>query len=224
MPLCRGPPPVRASRMACEARCARLVQIFCPWIRQPPSARDAWVRSEARSEPASGSENSWHQICSPVRIGRRKRVFCPAVPKSMIVGPAKSSPIVFSRSGAPARSASSAKMARSLASAPAPPYSFGHDRPAYPGLERHPLPLAPERRPGGEISRLRPGQLRQGPAQPLPGRGAERRLFRRVREIHQRTPSSAGKANHTIGRTKVGGQPQAARATPDKRPADRSFT
>jgi hypothetical protein len=106
MPLCRGPPPVRASRIACAAMCARLVQIFCPVTRQPPSARTAFVRSDARSEPASGSENSWHQISSPVRIGRRKRSFCAGVPKSMMVGPAKSSPMVFSRSGAPARSSS----------------------------------------------------------------------------------------------------------------------
>ena len=71
MPLCRSPPLVRASRIACAASWARLVQIFCPVIRQPPSARSARVRSDARSEPASGSENSWHQMSAPVRIGRR---------------------------------------------------------------------------------------------------------------------------------------------------------
>jgi hypothetical protein len=71
IPRCRSPPPVRASRMACAASCARLVQIFCPEIRQPPSARSALVRRDARSDPESGSEKSWHQISSPVRIGRR---------------------------------------------------------------------------------------------------------------------------------------------------------
>ena len=71
IPRWRGPPPVRASRIAWAASWARLVQIFWPWIRHPPSTLVAVVRNEARSEPASGSENSWHQISSPVRIGRR---------------------------------------------------------------------------------------------------------------------------------------------------------
>ncbi len=130
IPLWRGPPPVRASRMPLAARCARLVQIFWPWSSQPPSTLVALVRNDARSEPASGSEKSWHQISSPVRIGRRKRSFCSSVPNSMIVGPARSSPMMFSRSGTPARSVSSAKTARIFASAPPPPYSFGHDSPA----------------------------------------------------------------------------------------------
>ena len=66
-----GPPPVRARSIAWAANWARLVQIFWPVIFQPPSTLTAAVRSDARSEPDSGSENSWHQMCSPVRIGRR---------------------------------------------------------------------------------------------------------------------------------------------------------
>src|SRR6201994_3932885 len=50
----------------------------------------------------------------------------------MMVGPAKSSPRMLSRSGAPARSSSSLNTARSLASTPPPPYCFGQDSPAYP--------------------------------------------------------------------------------------------
>ena len=84
MPRCRAlsgsPPPVRASRIACAAIWARLVQIFWPLTRKPPSTLVALVRSEARSEPESGSEKSWHQISAPVRIGRSSRSFCSAVP------------------------------------------------------------------------------------------------------------------------------------------------
>nr|WP_235947942.1 hypothetical protein [Candidatus Frankia alpina] len=112
------------------ASCARLVQIFWPLMRQPPSTFVALVRSEARSEPESGSEKSWHQICSPVRIGRSSRRFWSAVPKCAIVGPAKSSPMMFSRSGAPTRSHSSVKIVRMRSSSPWPPNSAGQVRPA----------------------------------------------------------------------------------------------
>ena len=111
-------------------RCwARLVQIFWPVTRQPPSP---WwpVRSEARSEPASGSENSWHQISSPVRIGSRKRSFW-----------ARRAEVDDGRAGEiladgvePLRRAGPVDLLgedrRALASAPRPPYSFGQDRPA----------------------------------------------------------------------------------------------
>jgi 3-ketosteroid 9alpha-monooxygenase subunit B len=46
---------------------------FWPVSRQPPSAGSARVRSEARSEPASGSLNSWHQVISARRVGPRNR-------------------------------------------------------------------------------------------------------------------------------------------------------
>ena len=51
-------------------------------------------------------------------------------PNSTIVGPAKSSPIVLRRSGAPARSISSVIIARRRASMPPPPYSRGQLGPA----------------------------------------------------------------------------------------------
>ena len=47
------------------ASCAADVHTFCPVSCQPPSARTALVRNAARSEPAPGSLNSWHQINSP---------------------------------------------------------------------------------------------------------------------------------------------------------------
>ena len=44
-------------------------------------SRTALVARPARSEPAPGSENSWHQISSLRAIGRRKRSFCSSVPQ-----------------------------------------------------------------------------------------------------------------------------------------------
>ena len=52
------------------APCApRDVHTFWPVSSQPPSARTALVRSDARSEPAPGSLNSWHQMISPRSVG-----------------------------------------------------------------------------------------------------------------------------------------------------------
>ena len=77
MPLCFGASGlVRARQIAQSARCASDVHTFCPVSRQPPSTRSARVRSEARSEPASGSLNSWHQVISPRSVGATKRSIC----------------------------------------------------------------------------------------------------------------------------------------------------
>src|SRR5712691_10685965 len=134
--------------MAWAASCARLVQTFCPWIRQPPATLAALVRSDATSDPDSGSEKSWHQISLPVRIGRRKRCFWACDPKRAMVGPAKSSPMVLSRSGAPARSHSSPTIARIRSSSPCPPYSRGQVSPAYPASKSS----ACHRRQNGALS------------------------------------------------------------------------
>ena len=61
MPLCFGASgSVRARQTPHCALCAADVHTFCPVSFQPPSARTAFVRSEARSDPAPGSLNSWH--------------------------------------------------------------------------------------------------------------------------------------------------------------------
>jgi hypothetical protein len=80
MPLCFGAAEsVRARQIAQSASAASEVQTFCPVSRQPPpaapspSTRTALVRSEARSEPASGSLNSWHQTIVPVSVGQANR-------------------------------------------------------------------------------------------------------------------------------------------------------
>jgi hypothetical protein len=57
------------------ARCANVVQTFCPVTTHSPFLRTALVLSEARSDPASGSEKPWHQISSAERIGSRRRFF-----------------------------------------------------------------------------------------------------------------------------------------------------
>ena len=69
MPLCFGTSAsVRARQIPQRANCAYDVHTFWPDSSQPSSTRTARVDSDARSEPASGSLNSWHQISSAVRI------------------------------------------------------------------------------------------------------------------------------------------------------------
>ena len=67
----RGVGSVRASRMPRSATRPFEHQTFWPLTTQPSPSRSARVWSDARSEPASGSENSWHHTRSPVMIGRR---------------------------------------------------------------------------------------------------------------------------------------------------------
>ena len=95
------------------------------------------MRSDARSDPASGSEKPWHHTLSPRRIGGRYRARWSGVPSAAIVGPAcrvdtKLQPTY----GAPAFSVSSRKISSSDGVAPRPPYSFGHEMPAYPASNR----------------------------------------------------------------------------------------
>ena len=72
-PLCLGTSAsVRTIIRPKDANCALVVHTFWPDTRQVPSswslARD-WM--PARSEPAAGSEKSWHQTSSPCSIGPR---------------------------------------------------------------------------------------------------------------------------------------------------------
>ncbi len=72
MPLCLGTSTlVRARIRPYAANCAFVVHTFWPVIRKPPSSRTARAWIPARSEPAAGSENSWHHTSSPVSIGPR---------------------------------------------------------------------------------------------------------------------------------------------------------
>ena len=62
---------VRAMRMPNLATCASDVQIFWPLTTNTSPSRTARVLRLARSEPASGSEKSWHHSSSPRSIGGR---------------------------------------------------------------------------------------------------------------------------------------------------------
>ena len=65
---------------------AIVVHTFCPVSDHPPSTRSARVVSDARSEPAPGSLNSWHHRISPRIVGPIQRSCCSAVPCAMSVG------------------------------------------------------------------------------------------------------------------------------------------
>jgi len=70
MPRCFGTSgSVRASRIPKSAWCAPEFHTFCPFTTHSSPSRTARVVSPARSEPAPGSEKSWHQISSPRNIG-----------------------------------------------------------------------------------------------------------------------------------------------------------
>ena len=59
-----------------SAHWASVLQIFCPVTRHPSPCGSARVRKDARSLPASGSLNSWHQTCSPERMRGSSAAFC----------------------------------------------------------------------------------------------------------------------------------------------------
>jgi hypothetical protein len=85
-----------------SANAARDDHVFCPLKRQPPSVRTALDLSEARSEPASGSDHACAQITSPDAIGGRIRARCSSVPWSKRVGARRLMPFWPTRPGAPA--------------------------------------------------------------------------------------------------------------------------
>ena len=71
MPLCLGPSvSVRASTPHQRAYWPHETHVFEPLSTKWSSCSVARVRSEARSEPASGSLKPWHQISSAERIER----------------------------------------------------------------------------------------------------------------------------------------------------------
>src|SRR6202043_1187215 len=99
-PLCLGTSlSVRATSMHHLEYCAPLVHTFWPLTTHSSPLLTARVFSDARSEPASGSEKPWHQISSPDRIGERYRSFCSCVPHTISVGPPSSTPRMLTASG-----------------------------------------------------------------------------------------------------------------------------
>ncbi len=104
---------------------ARELQVFCPYSRQPPSTRSARERSEARSLPASGSDQAWAQTSSARAILPRNLSRWAAVPVVNRVGASRKMPFWPTLPGAPAAQYSSSKISHSTRDASRPPYSRG---------------------------------------------------------------------------------------------------
>ncbi len=98
MPWCFGRSgSVRASRMPKSASSAQVVQTFWPVTTHSSPSRTALVASDARSEPAPGSLNSWHHFSSLRTMGGRKRSRWSSVPWLNSAAAALLSPNGFSR-------------------------------------------------------------------------------------------------------------------------------
>ena len=126
MPLCLGTSAlVRATRMPQSLYWAPDVQTFCPFTTNTSPSRRARVLRPARSDPASGSENSWHHTSSPRSMAGRKRCFCASLPWAMSVGPHIPIPTENTPADTSYFAASWLKMAWCQALSPRPPYSTG---------------------------------------------------------------------------------------------------
>src|SRR5439155_17576841 len=93
--------------------------------------RRALVFRAPRSEPASGSLKSWHQMVSAERTAGSS-AFWAGVPCPISVGPTMLSPITLIGSGAPASPQVTRNRAYSARVAPRPPYSAGQWTPTHP--------------------------------------------------------------------------------------------
>ena len=93
-PLCLGlSVAVRVMISPTSLNCAPDVQTFCPFTSHSSPSRTAAVWIPARSEPATGSENSWQPMISPRYSGRRYRSFTSGTACARIVGATMPSPI-----------------------------------------------------------------------------------------------------------------------------------
>nr|WP_312007921.1 hypothetical protein [Nocardioides alcanivorans] len=77
---------MRTSAWPHSANCAPEVQTFWPLSTQSSPSRTARVATAARSEPAAGSEKSWHASCDPSCSPGKTRALSSSLPKSRIVG------------------------------------------------------------------------------------------------------------------------------------------
>src|SRR4051812_24690536 len=164
MPLCFGASgSVRARRMPHSLSAAIDVQTFCPVTTHSSPSRTALVLTPARSDPAPGSEKSWHHSTSPRSMGRRNRSFCASVPWRTIVGPAMPIATEKAPTFTPYRLCSWVKIACCSGVPPRPPNSFGHVMPAQPCSKSVPChcfcrrvcsssDMRPPRDPGGKSS------------------------------------------------------------------------
>ena len=126
MPRCLGwSGSVRVNRMPQSLYWAPEVHTFWPFTTHSSPSRTAVVRSPPRSEPATGSENSWHHTSSPLSMAGRKRSFWASVPWAMMVGPAMPMPTANTPVAATRLASSSLKMPSWMPPRPRPPYSTG---------------------------------------------------------------------------------------------------
>jgi len=110
---------VRASSTAKSDRCAHVVHTFWPVTTHSSPSRSARVASDARSDPAPGSLNSWHHTSSLRTIGGRNRRRCSSVPWANNAGAARFNPSGFRRPRLNGRnSASIARATAGLTSRP----------------------------------------------------------------------------------------------------------
>ena len=215
-PLCFGASgSVRAQRMPQSAMWPSDVQTFWPFTIQWSSCLMARVARLARSEPAPGSENSWHQPSSPVKIGRRWRALCAAVPQAASVGATSGipTPARHGNSEMPAACSARSTMPCSARSAPRPPSPGGLCTQASPRSNWRPLNAASGPVVGSKVLNsspslsanvaLTPALHRRGCAQSRPTR---RRRCARARPSRARPV--VVRRFHAVG----GSAPRSARA------------
>ena len=127
--------PVRARRMQRRAYWAQLVQTFWPLTRQVSPSSTARSRNEARSLPASGSENPWHHASSPRSSGGRAQAAM-AGAKRTTAGASTSIIPKEKGGGQPAAASSSDSTPRSSEEPPSPPSSSGQPHRSQPASKR----------------------------------------------------------------------------------------
>ena len=130
---------VRATRMPKSAYWALEVHTFCPLTTHSsvppgpvPGSSTARVASADRSDPAPGSENSWHHHSSPDSSLARYRSCCSAVPCCMSVGPTRAWAAVMNPEVASYRASSWLNTIWCAGVPPRPPNRTGQVRPAQP--------------------------------------------------------------------------------------------
>ena len=107
------------------------------------------VERLATSEPAPGSEKSWHQISSPVKSGRSHFAFCASVPWAATVGAPMPRPMLTVGNGPPAATTRWVTIRWSPGATPRPPNPTGNDTLASPRSYIAPMNSAVS--PGGVL-------------------------------------------------------------------------
>ena len=141
IPLCLGRSGAeRTISIPRSASLASEVQTFCPLTIHSSPSSSARVLRPARSEPAPGSLNSWHQDRWPVTMSRTSVPTCSGVPWSAMVGAANMMPSPSGAPNAPNAAISRAIWMPTLRATPRPYAStarVGAAHPAVPKSSHH---------------------------------------------------------------------------------------